>query len=83
MTKPNLECYFWAVLHLANSMPHISSQQIGERICSTHGFGTKVARQMLKAGLLDWLPDIEAYRINADGRAKLNSMRCETLESGD
>ncbi len=71
MTKPNLERYFQQVLRYSDDKLYTSSKAIGAHLCASHGFGTKVANQMLKAGLLLWLPDVGAYRISAAGRERL------------
>jgi hypothetical protein len=73
VTKPNLERYFAQVLRFIDDRRAASSKEIGVHLSASHGFGTKVANQMVKAGLLKWLPDAEAYSVSDAGRDILGS----------
>lgn len=71
MTKPDLSRYDRDVLRYMDDKMWSSGKNIGDAIGASHGFGTKVARQMMRRGLLVWLPDVGAWRISAAGREVL------------
>ncbi len=79
MTKPNLERYFKQVLRFVDDGKlYANNQMIAQHLHASHGFGTKVARQMSDRGLLKWLPDVAAWRVSELGRRELN----ENTETG-
>jgi hypothetical protein len=68
VTKPNLSRYDLSVLRFMDDKLYADGAMIGRYLCSSHGFGTKVARQMSNRGLLKWLPNVSAWRISELGR---------------
>lgn len=72
MTKPNLELYYLNVLRFVNDDKlYCDSKTIAQHLHASPAFGTKVANQMGRAGLLKWLPDVCAWRVSELGRQQL------------